>query len=76
MPRRLDEGKKIGFKDAVEAALTLWKYRKWQPATAPVADRLPLRNYRRVDSSVSVLSGPQVTESTAVVGSELDHPVV
>ncbi len=32
MPRTKDEGKKIGWRDAVEAATTLWKYRRWKPA--------------------------------------------
>ena len=40
-PRGLNEGKKIGFKDAVEAALTLWKFRKWQPSYAAVLEKSP-----------------------------------
>ena len=34
-PRTLKEGKKIGFSDAVEAASTLWKYRKWKLMNQP-----------------------------------------
>ena len=33
-PRKVSDGKKIGFRDAVEAATTLWKYRKWNLATS------------------------------------------
>lgn len=33
-PRKVSDGKKIGFRDAVEAASTLWKYRKWNPSVA------------------------------------------
>lgn len=32
-PRSLANGKKIGLKDAFEAALTLWRYRRWQPVS-------------------------------------------
>ena len=31
-PRSVGQGKKIGFRDAIEAAKTLWKFRHWQPS--------------------------------------------
>lgn len=30
-PRSIRQGKKIGLRDAAEAFLTLWKYRRWKP---------------------------------------------
>ena len=74
MPRGLDEGKKIGFKDAVEAAMTLWKYRKWTPVVAPLTESAPV-HVTRVDLPSPILGAPQPTRHAAVAMNDLDQPV-
>lgn len=75
IPRSLEEGKKIGFKDAVEAAVTLWKYRNWKPADLPAAETFPNSQISRVDLKGSILSGPQSPNQGTVVRNDLEHPV-
>ncbi|HEX5244396.1 MAG TPA: prepilin-type N-terminal cleavage/methylation domain-containing protein [Tepidisphaeraceae bacterium] len=37
-PRTAHEGKKIRLRDGISALRTLWRWRKWTPATAPAPD--------------------------------------